>query len=367
MAKYEIEVWDKTGGRLGDIRPLCSNVQWTRTRNDAETFSFDINQEIYNKLIKTIGYDKQPLSFMEAGRTDFRIKRNGQYLFGVNLISIAYSGDESTVKKTIQATGYLNYFNQRYITASYNQWWQEDILNDVIAKAQQTTGGNFGITRGATVGAHKIKRDRSYENKNIKEVLTDMSNVINGPDFEFTADKKLNIYQHQGVFRPNTKITYPGNVQSFSFTRSVENIANSIIGQGAGNGSDATLVTMTDATSANYCYMREKISQYKDVSVEDTLQEHVASELAQNAMPFELPSLKLQNDTLDLNELSVGDVVYLDMSKSKDAELSRITGYYRIEQISCSVDDNDSEEVSLTFDNYKVKEIVGALKNEKSN
>lgn len=358
MAKYEIEVWDKTAGRIGDIRPMCQNLQWSKTRNDAESLSFDIDQNLFNIYLKATGYLDSPLSFIETGRTDFRVKRNGAYLFGANLVSMSYSGDETTVKKTYNAAGYLNYLSHRYINASYTGWYQEDILNDVLAKLQSQPGGDFGFTRGATVMGMRVKRDRTYVDKEVKTLFTQLSEVINGCDFDFTADKKLNVYAAIGRYRPSLRISYPGNVTRFNFTRSVENVANVIIGKGSGTGNDGVQATASDTIAADYCYRREKIATYNSVTDRNTLQQNVDAVLNATKQPFEIPTVILQNDTLDLNVVGIGDTIHLDMSESPDLELRRIDGNYRIEKITCSVDDTDSEEVTLDFDNLDIQKII---------
>lgn len=364
MAKYEIEVWDKTGGKLADIRPMCQNLQWTRTRNDAESLSFQINQYIYNRLITQLGYKNNPLSFLEAGRTDLRVKRNGKYLFGANVISISYSGNENTVNKTINATGYLNYYAKRYYTGIHRGEYQENILYDIISILNTEDGGDYGVRPGVVVGGEKVKRDRTYAEKEVKSLFKQLSEVIDGPDFEFTADKKLNIYEAQGVYRPSVRITYPGNIQGFSFTRSIENIANKVIAKGSGNGDDTRAATVIDQVGAEYCYLREKIATYNSVSSESTLQQNAQAVVAYGSSPFEVPSLNIQNDVLDLNQIGVGDTLIVDMSGTNDAELARINGPYRIEQISCSVDDNDSEAVTLTFDDFNIDTIIASQQPE---
>lgn len=358
MTKYQIEVWDKSGKRLGDIRPVCSGLQWTRERNEAESLSVTINQENYNKLLKAIGYGDSPLSFIEAGRTDLRIKRNGQYLFGVNVISIGYEGDANDVTKTINATGYLNYYAHRYVTTSYHQVPQEEILYRVIEQMNREPNGDYGVRRGFTRIGKVFIRDRNYDTKEVKSLFQQMSKVIGGCDYEFTADKKLNIYSAQGVFRSDVRIHYPGNVAGFQWTRSVDNVANVIIGKGSGNGDDCVTARATNDLSGGYCYRREKVVTYNSVKQYDTLKQHVDSICNSIGMPFEIPSITLKNDVVDLNQIGVGDTVDVDFSKSGDADLSRIKGMYRIEQISCSVDENDSESVTLTFDDYNIEDII---------
>ena len=40
MAKYEIEVWSKSGKPLGNIRQFCKDLTWSKSLNDVETFTF---------------------------------------------------------------------------------------------------------------------------------------------------------------------------------------------------------------------------------------------------------------------------------------------------------------------------------------
>ena len=83
--RYEIEVWNKSGVLLGNIRHLASRLKWTKERNQAETVTFTMDLARYEDYLKKIG--ATPFDFMDVLTTDIRIKREGKYLVGTNGLS----------------------------------------------------------------------------------------------------------------------------------------------------------------------------------------------------------------------------------------------------------------------------------------
>lgn len=356
MSKYAIEIWDKSGKPLADIRKLCSNLKWSKTLNNSESVSFEIDLNKLEETIQNLGYAEDVFGFFEVGRSDIRIKRDNAYIIGCNVYSFNYATNDPSVKVTVQCVGYLNFYKTQYITANYTQWYQEDILNDIIIKCNQKTGGNYGVTRGVSIGGGRIKRDRSYSRKEVASLILQMSQVIDGPDFDFSPDKKFNTYAAKGAYRPDVRLTYPGNIQDFSFNRTVEKVANYIYGIGSGNGDDAVQATAEDTTSENYIYRREKVMTWNSVVEQDTLNEHTNASLHFYKDIIELPSVTLQDNTLDLSQVDVGDTISLELLSN--ISLRHVNGFYRIEKIDCTVDENDSEKVQLTFDNLDIDDII---------
>ena len=355
MAKYSIEIWDKSGNPIADIRQFCSGLQWSKTLNGSESISFTVDLFRFEQLLDKIGYSGDPYGFFEVGRCDIRIKRNGTYIVGANAYSFTYTTSDPTVTMNVQCVGYLNFYKTQYVTASFSQQNQEDILWSVIAQCNAKTGGDYGVTRGTHTGA-TVVRDRNYSNKEVASLIQQMSDVIGGPDFEFTPDKKFNTFEVKGTYRPSVKLEYPGNIQSFSFSRSMENVANYIYGIGSGNGDDAIQTTAEDATSEGYLYRREKIITWNSVTLQDTLDEHTNAALHYYKDIIEIPTVTVRDGAIDLSEVDTGDTVVLDLSSN--LSLQHINGDYRIEQIECRVDENDSEETTLTFDNLDIDDII---------
>ena len=148
MERYEIEVWNKNGVLLGNIRHLAQNLKWAKQRNSHETVEFDMDLAKYEDYISQIGVASNPYDFMEVLSTDIRIKREGVYLIGANVIKFGYSPSDPSVTMHVSCTGYLNYFKDQYLDINYSNTPQGDILWGVINQAQTKTGANFGITRG---------------------------------------------------------------------------------------------------------------------------------------------------------------------------------------------------------------------------
>lgn len=355
MAKYEVEVWSKDNKPIGDIFHLCENMRWSKTRNDADMLSFDVDLTRYEEYIKAMGFGDNPKSFMEVGRNDIRVKRNGRYIIGTNIIKFGYKGSSSAVKMSVNASGYLNYYKKRYVTMNYSGKPQQDIMWGVIDMCNKMAGGDYGVRRGRHTGA-TVLRDRNQERKEVKSFLQQLSQVSKGCDFEITPDKLFNTYEAQGYYRPDMRLEYPGDIASFSFDRSVENVANVVYGIGSGNGEDAVQTKVEDATSQQAIYRREMIASYNSVTELSTLTQNATAVLHYSKDPIELPSITVENGALDLSDVGVGDTIYIKLNGNKS--LQHIDGYYRIESISVSVDSNGWESVELTFDDIDINDII---------
>ncbi len=354
MAEYKIEVYNKNGQLLGDIRHLAHNLKWTEQRNAAETVSFRMDLAEYEKYMAKVGM--RPYDFMDAGTTDIRVVRNGKARIGAHLIKYNFSPNDPSVDIELSFSGYLNYFIGAHVDAAYNNVRQGDIMWGVINQYQGKPDGDFGIRRGQFTSLGANPRQRNQKRANVKDFLVRLSNVIGGPDFQFTPDKKFNTYDAIGNYRPDIRLSYPGNVAGFSFERSIDNLANYVIGIGSGDGDDAPSVYATDPFSRQERYRREKIVTFSSVEREDTLQENTDGVLELLKDVRELPSFTLADGTLDLNDVGIGDTIYSEMNGYIMFE--HIRGFYRIEKIEVDVDDNDAEEVKLTFDNLDIDDII---------
>nr|DAF69268.1 MAG TPA: ReqiPepy6 protein [Caudoviricetes sp.] len=354
MAEYKIEVYSKNGKCLGDIRHLAQGLKWTEQRNAAETVSFRMDLARYEEYVKKTGM--RPYDFMDAGTTDIRVVRNGKDRVGAHLIKTVFSPNDPSVDIELSFTGYLNYFKDAYVDADYDKTGQGDIAWGVINQYQGKQDGDFGIRRGRFTSLGKNPRQRHQKRANVKDFLVRLSNVIDGPDFQFTPDKKFNTFDAMGSYRPDIRLSYPGNVASFGFERSVDSLANYVIGIGSGNGDDAPSTYATDPYSRKALYRREKIVTFSSVVRETTLQENTNGVLELLKDVRELPSFTLSDGVLDLNDVGLGDTIYIEMNGYIMFE--HIRGFYRIEKIEVDVDENDAEEVTLTFDNLSVDDII---------
>lgn len=355
MAHYEIEIWDKDGKPIADIRPICHNFSWSKTLNGTETVGFTVDLKKFEDILKASGYDRDPFGFMEVGRHDIRIKRNGIYILGTNIYRFTYTTSDPSITMRVECMGYLNFYKTQYISAIYSNTPQHQILWDVISRCNEKTGGDYGIRQGTHTGA-VVNRDRTYERKEVASLITQMSNVINGCDFEFTHDKLFNTWDTKGVYRPDIRLTYPGNIQSFNFTRSITNVSNYVYGIGSGTGEEAVQSQAEDTGSEDYLYRREKVAIWNSVSDQATLDEHTQSVLHNTANIIELPNITLRDNEIDWSDVTTGDTIFVSLAGF--ASITHITGYYRITTIECDVSENDSESVTVGFDGLDIDQII---------
>lgn len=353
--RYEIEVWNKLGKNLGDIRHLCSSLKWTMQRNSHETVQFSMDLARYEDYLAR-NNTLVPTDFMDVLTTDIRIKREGKYLLGANVIKFSYSPTDASVTITVDCSGYLNFYKDQYVDISYDNVDQGDVMWGVIAQCNAKTGGDYGVQKGTFV-SRKKKRNWHESRKNVKDFLQRKSKVIDGADFEFTYDKKFNTYDKMGTYRPDVKLIYPENVESFDFERSGDSLANAIIAIGSGNGEDAIFYDgAVDYSSIGDRYRHEKIVTFNSVEESDTLKENADGVLQLLSEPRELPKFTIHDGILDLNDIHIGDTIYIELQKF--ASLKHIKGYYRIERIECSVDAQDAETVTITFDDLDIDSII---------
>lgn len=355
MAHYEIEIWDKTGKPIADIRPICSNLQWSKTLNGSETLGFTIDLKRFESILESVGYKNDPFGFLDVGRCDIRLKRNGSYILGANVYRFEYTSSYNSVTMRVECVGYLNFYKTQYISGQYQNVPQQDILWDAISKCNQKYGGDYGVRRGTHRGGTK-NRDRNYERKEVASLIQQMSEIIGGCDFEFTPDKKFNTYETKGSYRPSVRLTYPGNIQSFNFSRTLDKVTNYVYGIGAGNGDDAVQSWAEDSDSEDQIYRRESVAIWNSITEQNTLDEHTDAVVRAGKDIIELPNITVRNDVLDLSEIDVGDTIIVKLGGA--LSLAHIDGDYRIQKIICNVDENDSEEVTVNFDDYDIDDII---------
>lgn len=355
MAKYAIEIWSKDGIPIADIRQICTSFSWSKTLNGSESVGFTVDLKRLEDILKASGYGGDPFGFMEVGRSDIRIKRNGKYIVGANIYRFEYTSSYNSVTMRVECVGYLNFYKTQYISAEYTNTPQQEIMWDVISRCNEKTGGDYGIRQGTHTG-DTVYRDRSYERKEVASLIQQMSNVINGCDFEFTPDKLFNTYQTKGTYRQSVRLTYPGNIQSFNFTRTLDKVANYVYGIGSGTGEEAVQSQAEDPDSEDYLYRREKISLWNSVQDQDTLDEHTESVLHAGSTIIELPNITLRDNALDMSEIDTGDTIRVELGAF--ASIAHVSGDYRITSIVCVVDDNDSESVTLDFDDLDIEQRI---------
>lgn len=347
--KYEFELWIN-GVMVADITRLAQSRKFTIKRNDSEELEFTLDVKAFEAHCVAAGRD--PEATLVPYVTDVRVKRMGSYLFGVQVVDIAYTFNEAGASMVVKSTGFLDLFRDRYITKNYTLDEVTFIARDMLDETQ-VVYGDFGVVDGPDQYVTGVQRDRNYIDQNIKDALINLTDLIDGKfDFAFTYDRKFNTYEMQGTYRPNMRLTYPYNIKSISTPKTALNLYNYTIGLGSGFGEETVRSEGGDAqdidSRLNYG-TRMRIVSFNSVADQTVLDQNTAAENDKTKDLLILPKLTVSGEFLDLSTVWVGDRIPVEVQGHPSLPLNDI---YRIEQISCSLDENDSESIDLTVDNY---------------
>lgn len=344
--KYEFELWIN-GVMVADISRLAQNRKFTISRNDSEQLEFSLDVTAFERHCEQAGRD--PEATLVPYVTDVRVKRNGSYLFGVQVVDLNYTFAEDGGTIAVKGTGFLDLFRDRYITKSYVDIEATEIARDMLDETQAVYG-DFGVVNSAEQYNTGVLRTRSFIDQNIKDAEVNLTDLIDGNfDFSFSYDRQFSTYAMQGTYRPNLKFTYPYNIKSISTPKTGLNTYNYIIGLGSGFGEETVRSEISDTPSRLNYGTRMKIVSFNSVSEQDTLDQNTAAELDKSKNLLILPRITVSGEYCDLNTVWVGDRIPIEVQGHPSLPLNDI---YRIEQIQCSLDENDAEDIDLTVDNY---------------
>lgn len=345
---FTFELWSNGGVLLADISHIAKNRQFSMRRNYPESLSFTINLDKFEELLSEIGATMQ--SVLEPYSTDVKVKFNNTYLFGTQVIDLAFALKTDRRDIRVTCSGYLDLLKDRYATVDYSSTDACAIARDLIATAN--ADDDTGITNGNTFTIGKT-RDREYERQNIKEAIINLTDLVDGRfDFWFNEDREFFTAAQVGTDKTNYIFKYPQNILSIDVPRTAVQLYNRITGIGSGIGDEALTSTVDDTTSQALYGVRERIITYNSVSLQQTLDDNVAADLDLAKSMLEQPSIVTNTQFFPLDEFGIGDEIHVQIAGHPS--LSHIDAAYLVEKIDVDIDDNDYGTVTLTVDDYFV-------------
>lgn len=346
----EVELWTRSGVPIADITHLVRNYFAVEERNEAEQLQFSMDLDAFEDyMLLKVGAD--PVSNFREGQTEIKVKENGEYVFGCQVQWAPINlNEDGSATISVTATGYLNFFNARYPNPAikYNNIEAVSIARDLISKAQAVTNGNYGITlpsSGYYVTGKQRTREYAAYTASTKLCIQRLTNLEDGNfDFRILANKQFMTYRAIGSPRSDFKITYDRKRNRSTFDSSVLNrganqLFNSIIGLGSGNGGETMTSIQTDALSALEFGLREDVSLFNSVSNQTTLDENTKARLKRVKDLVRMPQTTLSGADLPKVPISIGDIIPFEYTGRK--LLEDMSGNHRIERIETRLDENN--------------------------
>lgn len=365
-ANYEVEL-RLNGELIGDVRKLAVNLKWSRkrTRVGVDAISFTLNDRLLADWLSmrgtTIGEILKPLAL------DCRVIRNGVPVVGGYLATMpAYQPQGMSANLSMKFDGYLNYLANVYLDPGTSlKGKMGDVVQQWITTADSraaAAGKAFGFTTGTISEMAQI--ESSFDNyKDVKSAITDRCDNVTGAgpfDVFFHPDRTYDVIKDSEFGDEITDyiIAYPTLLNSTSATSisasEVSGFASTIIGVGAGEISGEeetdTAITNTQTNSEavrEYGYA-EKILQESSVSVMETLERNVASELAATSSMLWQPTLKMTSKFVNPaptgeKKIWIGDTVTLQNNEDLTGMTS---GQFRVNALAVSVEATGAEEIT---------------------
>lgn len=231
------------------------------------------------------------------------------------------------------------------------------IIDDIKCFSIEDRGG----TTSTEINNHKIEvnidtatstqsktRQANYELQNAKDAIMNLtSQSEDNFDFEFTYDRKFNVYSRKGSDKLDLGATYPGNIKSMNISRDASNLANKMIVIGSGIGDERLQVELPNNVSRRAYGTRESVVTKNNVSLQSTLISETVGELYDRKNPILLPSVVVEDGSLNPSNIQTGDSILVSAKGS--GVLNSINDYYRIQKIKTTVTPESVEEMHLTF------------------
>lgn len=337
---YRLIVKDADGNNLGEFEKY-KNLKFTKRLNNYGecSFSVPVNDPKIASLIALRIYS------VHIYRDDVLLWAGEQAVRQGNL------DDKGGNWATITCYDWFEQWFSRYTAeeVTFTGIDAGQIAWDMIDTAQGEANGDFGIIEG-TIEATQ-DRDRTYYNQNIGEAIVNLSNVINGFDFEINTSKVFNVASVIGVDRSDELILeYGRNIRSIRITEDFSKPVNRgiVIGD-SGTFAEPLRVERDNVPSQVLYKIREDLSNEMSVSETATLEEKGDAMLRKYQEPLIKISMEIvRGATPTIADFAIGDIIKLVIKTG----IYDMNEDFRIFEWGVSWDQNDTETLSLTLGNF---------------
>jgi len=337
MAHYNIVLLDSGGNTIQSI-------------TEFESFSMEFNLNAPNTIpsLPIDGRAGPQVDDIIELASDIVVYRDDYKLFRGR---IGYAQDSIGPNRhtvSLSAVDYRGILDRRifWVDRAYTSTDQSNIAWDFIQYTQGLTGGNLGITRGVGQSTG-INRDRDYEaGKNIGEALKQLSEVINGFEYEISPNLEFNLYYPERGQSTDFILELGGTVDSATRTVSPQDFANAV----RGHGDETDGVTpVAERFAANLSTAPEGRYDanvwFPDVTRQNTTNDKTDFELQKRSQFLPSYSMTVKPGRWHSpDDLWLGDTALVVIRSGR----LNVVGNYRVQEAKISLDSSDDEEIHFT-------------------
>ena len=341
QARWLVEACDLASGRVRTIwQPI--SIDWEQRLNQVGKGSVTLPTKAIGIRDVWPGLTSVYISRIEGADGASRTNPVCEYAG----IVVEVGASESNVT-TVGLKSIEHYLERRFLDTSvaFNGVEQTVIARDLVRRAE-----NNGIPLYAEADASTIERDRQYEpwnRKFIGEAVMELTQVLNGPDWEIQHARSGGLWSSTMIFRDvvgvDRGVIIKSDIQATAYSMSIDQSeqATRVDGIGSGEEEDQLVAEVADNTGI---YPRfDAAPAWKDVTRLNTLYQHADGYLEDHREPDARPTVSLSGFDPDPSLVRVGDVVEIDI------DFGAITyhGKVRVISISWSLSGDETENRTL--------------------
>ncbi len=298
---------------------------------------------------------------LAPARTRVWFERDGVLMHsGIVWTAKANMGDNTL---DIAGEGVHSYFRRRHIRTNltFTGVEQHEIARQLVTLAQTDANSSIGVQLDPSNS--RVGRDRSWlsvERKSIGEAIEQLGNVENGFDWAYrtawVAGVPTTTFTFSGPMGRRTEHVFDvgTNCSLLSYDEDGTTISNRVDAIGAGEGSDALIASVANASLQGPYRILEDVISHSDVRDIGTLYEHAWRRLSRGVGPIRHVELQVFADAEPpIGSYEVGDQVTV----RADYGWVRLDGAFRIVEVAVGVS-GGIETVALALAGLEVFEIV---------
>lgn len=359
---YEIRIY-RNRDYIGNLGKIARDISWTVNRNPQigyNTLTFKVDQLAFDKWCQSHGVETEAI--IMPIKTDCELWVRHTPTAEPVCVAWGYLYSYPTLVANTDALDYQFEFKDQFLKlqgadvipngTTYTQWYADDLVSDLIIKAQTRQGVSYGFTRGTTARLPKI--DRTYNDwKPVSEAVAEMCDNSTGAgqfDVWIDQDYKWNIAKPRGK-DSGLVFIYPYNPATAQIPMSAAptyeqapELATAILAVGSGQGDAAVSVLVKDDEAiAKYGYI-EQYKQYSSIEQASTLQQKALADLENAIYPNPAPTISVNGVFINWENFYVGDRIDYVNNVAVNYGLA---GHVRVQTITVNCDGNRNESVQL--------------------
>jgi hypothetical protein len=336
MTAWAFEIADIDGSRRGAVSEARARTFTSRLTGPADA-SYTID-----------GTHPQALLVDELA-SDLLISRDGVLLYRGRVGQTQDDGAVDTHTVRVTTADYRALLGRRIVwdgsTTEFADVDQETIAWTLIDDSQGLTGGDLGITRGIAQATGVTRTLEVDTGKNLGEQITVLAELDDGFDWAITPDLTYKVWYPQRGTDQGVVLDYGGTVEAFTRTLNPSDFANAVRVTGHDQLLDVELRESDDIAIAAQGRF-EAAYGYTDILDQTTLAAKAAWQIGESETARPAWTVTLRNGAWEgPDHLWVGDTALLVIRSGR----LDVAASMRVYELTVTLDDNDTETVSLTL------------------